>query len=152
VSDVIRIRAADPREGERLREIAVYSKCHWGYERGSVERWVAQGDFSLAGLRGKEVFVAEDRGEVVAWAALVPRGEVGWLDDLWVEPRSMGRGIGTRLFRRARERARELGARRLEWEAEPHAVGFYESLGGRYVRDGHVEWGLVAPVMGLDLT
>jgi hypothetical protein len=49
-------------------------------------------------------------------------------------------------------KARELGAVRLEWEAEPNAVGFYEKLGGRYLRDSEAsEWGRVLPVMGVSL-
>jgi hypothetical protein len=41
---------------------------------------------------------------------------------------------------------------RLEWQAEPNSVGFYEKLGGRYLRDGEpTSWGRVLPVMGLDL-
>jgi GNAT superfamily N-acetyltransferase len=70
----------------------------------------------------------------------------------WVEPAWIGQGIGARLFRHAVERARQLGAKRLEWEAEPNAVGFYERMGGRYLRDSEPsEWGRVLAVMGIDL-
>jgi hypothetical protein len=49
--------------------------------------------------------------------------------------------------------ARELGARRLEWEAEPNARGFYERMGGAYVRDSETtEWGRVLEVFGLALS
>ena len=35
---------------------------------------------------------------------------------------------------------------------EPNSVGFYEKLGGRYVRDSDpTSWGRVLPVMGVDL-
>ena len=78
--------------------------------------------------------------------------ELIWLDDLWVEPEWIGKGIGSLLFRHAVERARRLGGKRLEWEAEPNAVGFYENLGGRYLRDSEPSvWGRVIPVMGVDL-
>jgi hypothetical protein len=34
----------------------------------------------------------------------------------------------------------------------PSAVGFYEKMGGRYLRDSAPsEWGRVLPVMGVDL-
>jgi hypothetical protein len=40
----------------------------------------------------------------------------------------------------------------MEWEAEPNAVGFYDRLGARYLRDSRPnEWGRVIPVMGIDL-
>ena len=46
----ISIRAARPDEGERLRQIAIEAKGHWGYDRDWVRAWAATGDFSPAGL------------------------------------------------------------------------------------------------------
>jgi GNAT superfamily N-acetyltransferase len=148
----VRIRRAHAHEGERLREIAFASKSYWGYDPERVRQWVEQGDFSPEGLRRKEVYVAEVEGRTIAWSALIPKGGVLWLDDLWVEPGWIGKAVGSRLFRHAVDRATELGAKRLELEAEPNAVGFYERLGARYLRDSEPgEWGRVNPVMGLEL-
>jgi GNAT superfamily N-acetyltransferase len=143
-----RLRPAVPDDYERVRELTFESKAHWGYDRDFVRRW-AEG----LGFEGdEERWVAELDGAIVAWAALVPPVDgVAVLDDLWVDPAAMGRGLGSRLFRLAADRARGLGAERLEWGAEPNAVGFYEKLGGRKVRDHVTEWGRVAPWMGLEL-
>lgn len=152
VGGQIRIRRAASHEGERLREIATAAKGYWGYEGDRVREWGASLDFSLDGLRGAEVYVADVDGRVVGWAALISRGEVCWLDDLWVEPAWIGTGIGSRLFRYTAERGTRLGARRMEWETEPNAVGFYERMGGRYLRDSEPsEWGRILAVMGIDL-
>jgi GNAT superfamily N-acetyltransferase len=148
----VRIRPARQHEGERLREIAIAAKSHWGYDLNRVREWAGVGDFSADGLRKKEVYVAEAEGRAIAWAALIPRGELIWLDDLWVEPEWIGKGVGSLLFRHAVERAIWLGGKQLEWEAEPNAVGFYEKLGGRYLLDSEPSlWGRVIPVMGVDL-
>ena len=86
-------------------------------------------------------------------AAAIRQGDAWWLDDLWIEPAWMGKGIGSGLFRHAAEQGRQTGAARMEWEAEPNALGFYEKMGGRYVRDGEPSvWGRVNAVMGLDLS
>ena len=137
-----------PADHGRLRELTLDSKAHWGYDRDFVRKW-AEG---LSFESEQERWVAELDGEIAAWAALVPpaRG-IAVLDDLWVDPAWLGHGLGSRLFRLAADRARELGASRLEWGAEPNAVGFYEKLGGRKLRDHVTEWGRVAPWMGLDL-
>jgi GNAT superfamily N-acetyltransferase len=128
---------------ERLRDIAYAAKAHWGYEPGKVRAWADSIDLD----DGRLVLEEED-----AWASLIPRGDVCVLEDLWVRPEAMGRGVGSRLFRRAAEWARELGASRLEWEAEPNALGFYEKMGGRFLRKSEPsEWGRVLDVMGLDL-
>ena len=136
----------------RLREIAVDSKAHWGYDRGRVEQWAEGGDFEPESLGKRLVYVAEVDGEPVGWASLIPRGEVAWLEDLWVEPAWIGRGVGRMLFEHVKERARALGAVRLEWEAEPNAAGFYEHMGGTYIRDSEeTEWGRVLEVLGVEL-
>jgi GNAT superfamily N-acetyltransferase len=152
VQDRIVIRAPRADEGERLREIAIASKSHWGYEESQVRAWAAQGDFSPAGLAAKDFLVAEADGQAVGFASLIPRGELCVLDDLWLEPAWIGRRLGSELFEACADRAKERGAKRLEWEAEPNAVGFYEKMGACYLRDSEpTEFGRVIPVMGLDL-
>jgi GNAT superfamily N-acetyltransferase len=148
----IGIREGRGEEFERLREIAVSAKAHWGYELERVREWAETGDFEPESLSRRLVYVAEAQGEPIGWASLVPRGEVGWLEDLWVEPQWIGRGVGRLLFEHVAVEARRLGAQRLEWEAEPHARGFYERMGGTYVRDSEVtEWGRVLDVLGVSL-
>jgi GNAT superfamily N-acetyltransferase len=147
------IRPARADEGERLREIARDAKAHWGYDLDWVRSWV-QGDFdfSAAALASNSYLVAESEGRAVAFARLIRKGDVAWLEDLWVEPPWIGRGVGTTLFEAAAEKARELGAKSMEWEAEPNAVGFYEKMGGRYLRDSELtELNRVLPVMGVEL-
>jgi GNAT superfamily N-acetyltransferase len=143
-----RLRPAAPDDYERVRELTFESKAHWGYDRDFVRRW-AEG---LGFEDEEEPWVVELDGAIVAWAGLVPPADgVAVLDDLWVDPAAIGRGLGSRLFRLAADRARELGAERLEWGAEPNAVGFYEKLGGPKLRDHVTEWGRLAPWMGLAL-
>lgn len=133
---------------QRLREVAFAAKAHWGYDAARVREWADSIDVE----DGREVLVEEVDGVVRAWAAVIQRGDVCWLVDLWVEPAAMRGGLGKRLFARAADRARELGATRLEWEGEPNAIGFYERMGGRYLRPSEPsEWGRILDVMGFDL-
>jgi hypothetical protein len=46
----IRIRNARADEFERLREIAIAAKGHWGYEPALVREWAARGDFEPESL------------------------------------------------------------------------------------------------------
>jgi GNAT superfamily N-acetyltransferase len=145
------IRPGNVHEGARLKEIAIASKGFWGYEPARVREWADRGDFTPSGLAELTVFVAESDGRAVAWASLIPRGELAWLEDLWVEPEWIGKGVGTRLFRHAAECARRGGAKTMEWEAEPNAMRFYEKMGGAHVRDHLSEWGRTLSVMSVDL-
>jgi GNAT superfamily N-acetyltransferase len=131
---------------DRLRQVARASKAHWGYEPERVRTWAA----GLA-YGGKDVWVA-DAGEPVGYATLVVASELAELDELWVEPAWIGRGVGSELFRFVAARAKSLGAARLEWEADPNSVGFYERMGARWLRDSPPsEWGRILPVMGIEL-
>jgi GNAT superfamily N-acetyltransferase len=117
-----------------------------------VREWAGSYDFARL-FTTHLVFVAKVDREIVAWAALIPPRESGVavLDDLWVEPAWIGKGVGSSLFATAREQARRLGAETLEWEAELNAIGFYERMGGRYLRQQIGDWGSPLPVMGIDL-
>jgi len=143
-----RVRPATEADHERLRELTFESKAHWGYDRDFVRSW-AEG---LTFESKQERWVAELDGEIVAWAGLVPPANgVAVLDDLWVDPSSMGCGLGSRLFRLAADRARELGAKRLEWGAERHALGFYQKMGGNFLRTHVTEWGREGQWWGMEL-
>jgi GNAT superfamily N-acetyltransferase len=150
-NDRIIIRPGEPHEAPRLRAIAIAAKSHWGYDMEGVRQW-AEGDFSVEALQVRELYVAESEAVPVGWAAAIPQGQICWLEDLWIEPGWMGKGIGKLLFRHAAELARQGGAITMEWEAEPNAIGFYEKMGGRYRRLSETtEWGRRLPVMAISL-
>ena len=149
----IAIRPATASDASRLREIAAAAKASWGYDRALVGGWAARIDVADGGRSSKEVHVAEVDREVAGWTSVSAGDDRVWaLDDLWVEPGSMGRGVGSALFSYAVELVRGRGGTRLEWEAEPNAIGFYERLGATYVRDSEPsEWGRALPVLGIHL-
>jgi GNAT superfamily N-acetyltransferase len=86
-------------------------------------------------IEENEVWVLEDEGEVLGFHGLIHRGDLVLLEHLWLLPEHIGKGHGHRLFEHAVERARAAGGTRLEWSAEPHAIGFYERVGGQHLRD-----------------
>jgi N-acetylglutamate synthase-like GNAT family acetyltransferase len=141
-----RVRRAAAADEDRLREIAEESKGHWGYEPERVRAWAASLDLA------REIWLAERDGRIVAWAAVRPPEDGSCeLDDLWVEPASIGSAVGKALFEHATARARELGARSLRWEADPNAVGFYERMGAATVGSATSSWGREIPVMAVEL-
>jgi len=78
-----------------------------------------------------------------------------WLDNLWVLPEFMGRGIGPQLFQHALERSRERGESVLKIEADPNAQSFYEKMGARQIGEHHSEVDgqmRVLPVMEISIS
>lgn len=86
-----------------------------------------------ADVATSEVWVLEERGTVVGWHRVTFHGDDAELEDLWLEPATIGKGFGRLLFEHAATVARGQGAAVLEWDAEPYAQGFYEAMGGRVI-------------------
>jgi GNAT superfamily N-acetyltransferase len=123
-------RRARAEEARALAALAVRSKAHWPYPAEFVERFAATLGLSAEVIDANEVWVADRDGDVRGFCTLLHRADRTILDDLWLEPDEIGRGTGRLLFTHACSRAVAAGARVLEWEAEPYALGFYERMGG----------------------
>ena len=82
-----------------------------------------------AGLAEGRTLVAEEDGVLVGFATWAQTGGTIELEDLFVDPGYMRRGIATALISRTVAVLRARGAERLEVTANPHALGFYRAAG-----------------------
>ena len=78
-------------------------------------------------------------GEPVAFYTLTDKNGVAWLDNLWVMPEFIGRGVGKALFLHALDFARHRGYKILQLEADPNAAGFYEKMGMHKIAERRYE-------------
>ncbi len=140
-----------PEDAARLLDIAVAAKAYWGYPPDWMAAWALLLRLPAAYVRDNDVYKAMLGTTVAGWYALVPQVTHAHLDHLWVLPAFMRQGIGRQLFLHAVERAKARGLLRLEFEADPHAVGFYERLGARIVGESDSDMGRRIPVMSLDM-
>lgn len=145
------IRPARPDEAAALAALAVRSKAHWPYPAAVLARFARSLALTSEVVAANDVWVADRDGDVRGFYTLLHRGALSVLDDLWLEPGEIGRGSGRLLWEHAVARAVASGARMMEWEAEPYAVGFYERMGGATVRWVGSPLGRPLPVMRLDL-
>lgn len=145
------IRRARPDEADELTRLAVRSKAYWPYPAEIVARFARKLGLTAEVLAVNDAWVADRSGVALGFYLLLHRGDRAVLDDLWLEPGEIGTGLGGRLFRHARDRAAAVGARVLEWDAEPYALGFYERMGARQVASVDSPLGRRLPVMRLDL-
>ncbi len=141
------LRDAAPADLEALTRIAHTAKRRWGYPEAWIVAWRRELSVEPEDFTRQEFFVAEDLGrEILGFAALLAEGESGQLEHLWVDPVSMGAGVGRALFEEAVRRAQAQGVRSLEIDSDPHALEFYRHMGA-------VEWGSVdAPMDGVPRT
>lgn len=128
----ISIRAARPDEQQMLESLQRRASLA---NPGDREALLANPDAIVLPIEQLEtgcVFVAEEDGVVIGFAAVVPRADGGAeLDALFVEPHLWKRGIGRRLVDHLTAIARARGAAFLHVIGNPHAEGFYTSCGFR---------------------
>ena len=81
------------------------------------------------GLAEGRTYVAEENGAVVGFATWAETEGAAELEDLFVDPPWMRRGIATALVNRIVEVLRAQGLGRLELTAAPDALAFYQAVG-----------------------
>ena len=139
IANDFHIRRAFPEEATALSQIAFAAKAYWGYPKRWMEIWKPQLTFSSEYFEKNESWVSETDGTPIAFYTLQVRDGTAWLENLFVSPEFMGKGIGKRLFLHAAELSRHLGYETLQLEADPNAVGFYERMGMHRIGGRHSE-------------
>jgi len=130
---MISIRRVIPEEADTLSQIALSAKARWGYPERWMKIWTPQLTFSPSYFEEYEGWVAVDDGTLIAFYTLEEKNGNGWLENLWVLPDYMGKGIGKELFFHSVDLARERGYKALQLEADPNAIRFYEKMGMRKI-------------------
>ena len=125
---MISIRRAISDEADTLSGIAFSAKAHWGYPERWMKIWKPLLTFSPEYFEENESWVAVDE-KPVGFYTLQEKNGNAWIDNLWVLPEFIGKGIGKRLFFHAAELSRQRGYKTLQLEADPNVLGFYEKMG-----------------------
>lgn len=144
MNDQIAIRRALPEECETLTEISFSSKRYWKDPQEYFEAWKFELTITRDYIENNAVFAAEAQGKVIGYfsivyvpkdfyagAVFVRRGD--WLEHIFILPENLRCGIGRRMTEYARGWCRQNGIGCLYIFSDPHARGFYERLGAKYL-------------------
>ena len=137
------IRHAKIQEAEILTKISFESKDYWRYPIEFYDLWSNELTISSDYIQNNDVFVFENEGEIIGYYSIVElkdnievsgvRISKGfWLEHMFIEPRSIGKGIGTKMFEHLRKRCGLRGINELGILADPNSRGFYEKMGCEY--------------------
>lgn len=137
-----RVRPARADDAARVTTLVWAAKAHWGYRPEHLAAWADQLTIRAEQLRSQPAWVVEDDSDIIGFCSLQLTDGAAALDNLWVAPGAMRRGLGRRLLEVALARARETGFAELCIDADPYAAGFYVACGA--VRCGSV----AAPIAG----
>ena len=138
-----------------LTALCVRSKAHWGYDAEFMRLSASALRVGSADIALGRVLVAVDgKDRAMGIASVIPEGRSADLDQLFIDPPFMGRGVGRVLFEAAARMARGFGATTLTILADPNAVPFYERVGARFLRNAPSDAipGRSLPLYEYDLT
>jgi GNAT superfamily N-acetyltransferase len=102
------------------------------FNAGDRDNLLAHPEYLILGPEGLaegRTYVAEEDGSVVGFATWVEAAGIVELEDLFVDPGWMRRGIAAALVGSITDVLRARGVERLEVTANPHALGFYRAVG-----------------------
>lgn len=148
----VQIVRAEPADAVPLTLVTIASKAHWGYPQAWMEKWAGQLTLTPDYVQQAVVFKAVCDARLAGYYALLPRSGFGWLDNLFILPEFIGRGVGRSLFEHALSQCRLLGLTRMEWASDPHAAGFYTRMGARHMRDSPGDFDRRLPVFSIEVS
>lgn len=138
------IRRVRIQEANILTKISFSSKGYWNYPKEFFEKWSNELTISSDYIQNNAVFVFEKDGNIIGYYSIVELKddiEIAdikinkgfWLEHMFIEPQSIGKGIGTKLFQHLRKWCTSLDVSELGILADPHSRGFYEKMGCEYM-------------------
>jgi GNAT superfamily N-acetyltransferase len=126
----VAIRTATVDDLERLGEIRRRASWSNQGDRDLLRAHPEYLDFDGAYVvGGRTRLAALDDGTIVGFVTTIPTGDAFELEDLFVDPDFMRRGVATALVLDMLAVARASGITRIDVTANPHALAFYESVG-----------------------
>ncbi len=123
------IRRAIAEQAGELTRIALAAKAHWGYPQRWLDVWTPQLTFSPEYFEKNEGWVAVVNEVPIGFYTLQDENGKACIENLWVLPEFIGKGVGRALFLHAAGISRQRGYSVLRLEADPNAAGFYEKMG-----------------------
>jgi len=94
------IHRAKPDQAGELTALTIASKRHWNYPERWIQIWLPLMTVSPEYIRENETWAVLEDGKRVGYYSLKHDGGFLWLDNLWILPEFIGKGLGRELFQR----------------------------------------------------
>jgi len=147
------ISKATADDAEILTNITKKSKSHWGYSNEQIESWSSQLTITTNYIETNKIYKLVINDLVVGYYSYVILEEnVVQLDNLFVLPEYIRKGLGTFLMSDFLDRCKALKFQKVVLDADPNAENFYKKHGFKTV--GQIETSIkdrFLPIMELHL-
>lgn len=141
----MKLRLAVQSEAEILSKITLEAKKYWGYSEELIELWMDDLTITREYIENNVVFVCESESNILGYFSLTTenyssddsneKNQCTFLDNLFVDPAYIGKGIGKKLVLSALEWCEKNGIKKLYVVSDPNAKGFYENVGFTYLSE-----------------
>jgi len=159
----IEFRGGSSSDNKRLTEIAFAAKNYWNYPKEYYEIWHDEMIITEGYISNNQVYLAISKDEILGFSSVVEVNKPSyinevyikngfWLDHLYIDPKYLNKGIGTKLIDYTRKYCHEKGIFELLIFSEPLARGFYEKIGAKFMYETNSSIkGRMLPVYSLTL-
>lgn len=131
-----RIRPARPGDATRLSDLAMRSKAHWGYDTEFMESCRSELLVTEDNIQSEafDYAIAIENDSIIGFYAIkMISAGCFELEALFVEPDSIGLGVGRLLVQHAIQNVADRQGRTLTIQGDPNATAFYAAAGARQV-------------------
>lgn len=125
-----RIRPATAQDANQLSRLAIRSKAYWPYDPSFIE--LCKSDLTITPERAEmgNIFVAQHEEQIVGFYSFSLHSNPPEMNNLFVLPELIGKGVGLQLWKHAIEFARSQDWRYFVMDADPYAAEkFYYKIG-----------------------
>ena len=142
----MQFRNALTNEADLLTQLTIDSKRYWKYPEEWIAIWTDDLTLSPEYIEKNMVVVAEQEEEVLGYISLIEHDKNHvvkieesiisggfFLDNLFIRPTHIRKGIGEKLVAIAFDWCRERQIKQLYVYSDPYSRGFYEKTGAEYV-------------------
>jgi GNAT superfamily N-acetyltransferase len=123
------IEKASVEDNEILTEITKKSKAYWGYSEEQILKWKDNLTISKGYIENNPVFKLVENERTIGYYSYSIKEKNVILDNLFVLPEYIGKGLGKFLMNDFLDRMRNEKFEKITLDSEPNAENFYLKIG-----------------------
>lgn len=126
----MKVEKANRTDANKITELTIRSKDHWGYGKDQIEAWRAELTITPKYIDENQVIKVTKEEQLVGFYAYqASNSKVVKLNFLFIEPDFIGKGYGKILMKDFLKRVEKDGYESATLDADPNAEKFYRSFG-----------------------
>lgn len=122
-------RRASASDADALSRLAIESKASWGYDAAFVRKAEPALQVTPRYIETNAVYVLEQDAAAVGFFGFIESGGEADLNDFWIAPQFIGKGMGRHLWVHAVSVAGRHGYSAFTIHSDPNAAPFYRHMG-----------------------